>query len=393
MLSQASTEETHPFLNLFEKMTMDSSRDGLNLGDILERLPDRDSCDYLYSVFMCCVHPLTPYFHYPTFDKRYRQFWMWFEQWDRSSMPHGILADYPSFLPLLLAVLYYGAVVDPLVAADNHELSMAAVPKLEYMPSVDPPMLLALGTRALGIVDFPNKTTLASLTAFMLFQMDQLRCQDTSACSFVAIAVRIAQSMALHREDVNSAHDAVTAEERRRIWALLVHLDVLTARKSGLTPMLAQSSKLIVPLSEARDEYIGSAFADDARHAYPGFIVARGRYEASACVKPILVRQADGYATTAEEIKQFAASVKQLETNLGQRIARLRSMNISSVLPFSAPGLISVPPHLWARYKADTAAFLRWADTTLLYIIEQAYCDLFTLALADITVWDALRDE
>ena len=68
-------------------------------------------------------------------------------------------------------------------------------------------------------------------------------------------------------------------------------------------------------------------------------------------------------------------------------------MKLSSILPFAAPGLVGVPTSTWARFGADSEAFLKWSPTTLRYIAEQAYCDLFSLALADIMVWDQLRDE
>jgi hypothetical protein len=144
-----------------------------------------------YTLCLCCVHPLTPYFHYPTFDGRYRRFWKWYELCDRVSAPQGILVELLSFLPLFLAVLYYATIIEPLVTTS----------RCDYEQLTHPALLLRIATRALGMVDFPNRTGLSSLAAFMLLQMSQLRCQDASACSFVALAVRIAQSMGLHKEE------------------------------------------------------------------------------------------------------------------------------------------------------------------------------------------------
>jgi hypothetical protein len=392
----ASSVETHPFLNVYEKMTMESIGSSCDFATLLEKLPRRDVCDRLYSVFIGCVHPITPYFHYPSFDRRYRWFWLQMEQWDHYLTPKDFLAEHANFLPLLLAVLYYGSIIEPLaktVNARSQKGSAMSISGPDPAASANSALLLALGTQALGMVHFPDKTTLSSLAAFMLLQMDQLRCQDAPACSFVAVSIRIAQSMALHREDINSQHDDVSAEERRRIWALLVHLDLLTARKSGLSPILSQTSRFNMSLSEVRDEYIGSPFAHDVQHAYPFYIVAHGRYEASACIKPIFARQAEGCVITVADIEELMTSVKVLERSLEQRIARLRSMQISNALPFSAPGLVSVPPHLWQRHDSDAVAISRWCQTTLRYIIEQSYCDLYNLALTDVSTWEALRDQ
>ena len=336
---------------------------------------------------------MTPYFHYPTFDRRYRRFWSGLDPCAGVTSQNHMNPD-PSFLALLLAVLYYGSVIEPLVLDPDSARQLDDTTNRADPIGSNSSLLLALGSRALGMTDFPNKANLSSLTAFMLLQMDQLRCQDTSACSFVAVSIRIAQSMGLHREDVNRDLDAISAEERRRIWALLVHLDLLTARRSGLSPILTQPTvKLGIPFSEVRDEFIGTLFANDPRHSYAVFILAHGRYEASACARAMLARQAEGCNISMSDIEDLLHSVRRLEQNLTGRISKIQSANTSNTMPFTAPGLVSVPADFCARFKIDSCAFSRWSQTTLRYITEQTYCDLYSLALSDISVWDELRDE
>ena len=343
------------------------------------------------------MHPITPYFHYPTFDRRYRRFWFCLSRWSGDVYSSRVLNDDPDFLPLLLAVLYYGSVIEPLVRSQgfgNEEAAgVATCPMRTDIESL-PSLLLTLSSKALAMTDFPNKKSLSSLTAFMLLQMDQLRSQDTSACSFVAVAIRVAQSMGLDKSETNDSLGAVVAEERQRIWALLSHLDVLTARRSGLPPILGQRLDASGNrLCEARDEYIGTPFAGDPRHAYPAFLLAHGRYEASAVMRVVLARQVESSVVSVADVNELLKSVQSLQRRLEQRIARIHAANDSNTLPFTAPGLSSVSSALWADFSAGGSAFSRWSESTLRYIIEQAYCDLYSLALADAEVWDELRDE
>lgn len=303
-------------------------------------MPNRTTCDYFYGVFIYCVHPITPFFHLPTFNGRYHRFWEWYGHWGCISIPQGVLAEVPSFLPLLLAVLYYGSVIEPLIAVTKCETD------------VDLSLFLTLGPCALGMVDFPNKTAIYSLAAFILLQMDQLRCQYTSACSFVAAAVRIAQSMGLHKEEANDGVDTILAEERRRIWCLLMHIDMATARTAGLAPLLThQLSGRFSFLSELRDKFVGIRFSGDPRHINPSFILARGRYEASLYIKPLLVRQADQNPVTLADVWTFKQSLRLLQANLEERITRIRKMDISQNLLFTAAGTTTISQHILAEMQ------------------------------------------
>jgi hypothetical protein len=58
------TTETHSFLSIYEKMTTEGNADQFQLACLLERLPNRSTCDYLYAVFVLRASP-NPIFSLP----------------------------------------------------------------------------------------------------------------------------------------------------------------------------------------------------------------------------------------------------------------------------------------------------------------------------------------
>jgi hypothetical protein len=372
---------------MFEQMAVRNTQGYITLAEVIDMLPDRGTCDYSYSTFVSCVHPLIPLFHCPTFDRRYRQFWEWLQHWDHASAPFGIIADHPSFLPLLIAVIYHGGAIEALTTTSDtsgHHSDGC---------NIEPSLLRALGIKALGLVNFPEQSDLCSLAAFILLQMEEVPHLDASSCSLVAIAIRIAQSMALHREDVNMSYEAVVAQERRRIWAMLIHLDILTARRSGIAPLLLQKfGSFCITSSEVRDKYPGFALDDSLNHISPAFVIVQAQYEASACVGAILAWEAEGLCATVADIHQFGISVQRVERELEKKIHWLRSLSTHDILPFASYELVTVPTELRSRFPTDPLKFVGWAEVRLRYLIEQVYCDLFNLSLADVSVWQQLRE-
>ena len=76
---------------------------------------------------------------------------------------------------------------------------------------------------------------------------------------FIGLALRVAQSMGLHRDGSLYGIDPVEAEVRRRVWWHILHLDVMTALASGLPPLVNGEDLYDTrPISELKDEYIGT---------------------------------------------------------------------------------------------------------------------------------------
>jgi hypothetical protein len=224
--------------------------------------------------------------------------------------------------------------------------------------------------------------------------MDQLRSQDTTVCSFVAVALRIAQSMGLHDEDVNASLDRISAEERRRLWSLVVHVDMVTARKAGLAPLISQQSSTSPPrlLTEWRDNYIGAGISATPHMICPGYVLAKGRHEAAICSKILYARQIDQRQVSISDIRKYEHGLAALRLNLEDRVERIRNMEMNDILPYNPTADGEVSYHMFCLLQSGSDAYKLWAEATLGYTVSQTYCELYSLALRDVDLWDQVRD-
>ncbi|RSH85372.1 hypothetical protein EHS25_004768 [Saitozyma podzolica] len=111
--------------------------------------------------------------------------------------------------------------------------------------------------KALAIVGFPFNPSMCSLMAYVLLNSMLIREEAAlSSCSFVAVAVRVAQSMGLHRDGSNFDLDPISTEERRSVWWHLLHLDTMTSIVSGLPSIASNLLSDTHMIGELRDEYI-----------------------------------------------------------------------------------------------------------------------------------------
>lgn len=183
-----------------------------SLSQLLDGLPRKEISDTLYHNFLSGIHPITLLLHIPTFRLQYDRFWEWFSAWNREEIPSGILAEIPSFLPLLFAVLFAGS-----FGPDDNLLSPEGVTTLFNSHS-----------HSLSLVAFPQSPTIYSLCAFLIVQNLLVREEESlSACSFIGIALRAAQAMGLHRDGSQFQQlDAIQGEVRRRIWWHIIHTGI-----------------------------------------------------------------------------------------------------------------------------------------------------------------------
>jgi hypothetical protein len=112
----------------------------------LSQLPPREACDIFYGGFVSSVHPLIPLIHLPTFDRQYHRFWEWYKTWEAGHAPEGVLAENPSFLPLLVTVLFCGSIT---------QLRPGAVANLIPLLETQKRLYYLIPT-ALAMVDFPT---------------------------------------------------------------------------------------------------------------------------------------------------------------------------------------------------------------------------------------------
>ncbi|KAF2665066.1 hypothetical protein BT63DRAFT_429017 [Microthyrium microscopicum] len=363
-----------------------AKNDCRHLRMILSHLPAQSTCDDLYRSFVCHVHPLIALVHTPTFDNQYRRFWEWYQSWNGISSPTGILAEIPSFLPLLFAVLWTGLVAGQDLVIES--------PPASHGPSLDK-KLCALTTKALSMVGFPQNPSMASLEAFLLLQSFQIKEEESlSSCSFVAIALRIAQAMGLHRDPADFGLSPIQCEERRRTWRYLMHLDVMTSVVSGLPMSLNTAITTTGYISELRDELIGqpqlAAAIDDRDRLYPGYVLATGRYEVSSCIREVLNLHLSPHSYDMEEIEEAKKRLNDLKDRIEERIHLLS--DLSSADSWNTNAMINGNP-VPLPFAANDNAFLSWAIDLLRMQVDRAYGLLYIPMIHNHDLWSQLRAE
>lgn len=353
-----------------------------SLSGLLDRLPPRETCDILYQNFLRCIHPLIILLHIPTFHSQYIRFWDWIGSWDREQIPDGILAEIPSFLPLLFAVLfagYFGA----------HDASQ------DFDPAVNANVLYSAHSHALSLVSFPQSPTIYSLIAFLIVQNLLVREEEAfSACSFIGIALRAAQAMGLHRDGTHFQLDSVQAEVRRRVWWHIIHTDVMTCISSGLPPaMVVDNLYDTNMISEVKDEYLNdteehlvcqpfeqSLGALENRHHFEGntfdnqivdihHVVAIGRYRITTLMRQILRRQFDVEPMGVKDITTLKKAVDQQSSETKSRIQRVANMR----LPTTFHQLRGPESNGSADTNYDSV-FQKWSQILLRLMNHKAYC-------------------
>lgn len=295
-----------------------------------------------------------------------------------------MLAENPSFLPLLFTVLFTGS-----IARSRPDQGGNTTPPLETQKK-----LYYLIPSTLSMVGFPYSPSLYSLMAFLLLNSMLIREEESlSSCSFVAVAFRVCQAMGLHKEGTHFGLEDIQVEERRRVWCHLMHLDVMTSIVSGL-PLVASSDMFSDTrmIREIRDEYLGKPHSEDAEADLPidlNYIITAGRYDASSCLRDILVRQFSPRPVTSACIKEFEEKIEALQTRTEKRIARLTTQSqqeydsSSSIYSLSSASPGNVAENINPR--------VLWGKDLLHLMIEKAYCLLYQPIMRDISLWKEIR--
>ena len=355
----------------------------------LSDLPPRLICDFLYRTFLSAVHPLIPLIHQPTFDRYYHRFWNWFDSWNKVDAPSGVLAENPSFLPLVLAVLFTGSVAcaDLDLEPAFKGLRTRNVRRKLYQMSSD----------ALTLVGFPHSPSTYSLMAFILSQSILIREEESlGSCSFVAVAFRIAQAMGMHKDGTSFNLDPIQVQERRRIWWQLMHLDVMSSIISGL-PLIASSDSYnhTQMIGELKDELISKASEktkdiDPVFDFSPAYILAAGRYDSTSCIRNILHRQ---FAPQPLDVKSLKESIEALSVRLNERMKILSKIRSNGVQQdFSSLSTDPSSPLSDPDPDSSSDAFGGWSEELLKLMVEKAYCTLYQPLMQD-RLWSDLREE
>ncbi|KAL2387278.1 hypothetical protein RJZ90_000016 [Blastomyces dermatitidis] len=215
---------------------------------MLENVPTKRQSRILLKGFMSGVHAISPVVHPPSILRKYKAFWNWYE----NSKESAESCPDPSFIPLLYAIWYGGSVtISRWIIRDEFDIESRAVLSTRFHDEV---------TRWLRKISFPRNPSIHGLKAFLLVQTILSREEEPLASSlFISLALRVAQTMGLHRDPAQFGISACQAEARRRIWWHIVHMDGVVAMSSGLPPLVSDENYWDVRItSEVKDTLLDS---------------------------------------------------------------------------------------------------------------------------------------
>ncbi|THC87867.1 hypothetical protein EYZ11_012686 [Aspergillus tanneri] len=250
--SRMSTGEAFQKSVLFPSSESPSVMEKVVEPEMLEHVPNKRQSHILYQGFMSGIHAISPVIHPPTILKLYNAFWNWYDYSSYSGEP----CPDPSFIPLLYAIWYGGSITVSIrtIKAEFNISSRSALSQT-FNDEV---------TRWLTKISFPRSPSLQGLAAYLLVQTILSKEEEPLTSSlFVSLAMRVAQTMGLHRDPAKFGIQAHEAEYRRRIWWHIVHMDGVVAMSSGLPPLVSDENFWDVrEASEVKDTLLGTTTAE-----------------------------------------------------------------------------------------------------------------------------------
>ncbi|KAJ6031652.1 transcriptional regulator family: Fungal Specific TF [Penicillium herquei] len=373
--------------------------------EMLEHVPSRRQSHILYKGFMSGVHAISPVVHPPSVLKLYNAFWDWYDYSSYSGEP----CPSPTFIPLLYAIWYGGSVTISLrtIKAEFNSVSRFALSSL-YNEEV---------TRWLARISFPRSPSLQGLSAYLIVQTILSKEEEPLTSSlFVSLAMRVAQTMGLHRDPAKFGIESCEAEYRRRLWWHIMHMDGVVAMSSGLPPLVSDENYWDVrETSEIKDTMLGSPAAEryeqfiatnqrlpddpDDPSVCGGssmvnvfYLTARGKYIMARAVRRILRIQLGTKPVTRRDMEELRAILLDLQLKLNSIVNRIpegmpnqtpgstgRAMSMSkspvevqsteTELPGEGTGGCTEQYH-----SPVLVSFHKWARIILSLYIDKAFC-------------------
>ncbi|KAI2790678.1 hypothetical protein POX_c03524 [Penicillium oxalicum] len=304
--------------------------------EMLDHVPTHRQSHILYKGFMSGVHAISPVVHPPTVLKQYRAFWEWYDYTSYS----GSLCPNPSFIPLLYAIWYGGSVTISIrtIKAEFNTPSRFALSS-RYSEEV---------TRWLTKISFPRSPSLHGLAAYLIVQTILSKEEEPLKSSlFVSLAMRVAQTMGLHRDPANFGIETSEAEYRRRLWWHIMHMDGVVAMSSGLPPLVGDESYWDVrETSEVKDTLLGTPVAEEyegrvaSKQREPDnpddpsvcggssmvnvfYLTARGKYTMARAVRRILRIQLGTKPVTRRDMEELRTILLDLQNKLNSIVDRI----------------------------------------------------------------------
>ncbi|EEP78092.1 predicted protein [Uncinocarpus reesii 1704] len=303
--------------------------------DMLEHVPTRWQSNILYKGFMSGIHAISPVVHPPTVLALYQAFWEWYGNrgLTRNSFPD------PSFIPLLYAIWYGGSVTISLRTIHSEfDVENRADLSERFHDEV---------TRWLKKVSFPRSSTLHGLAAFLLVQTILSKEEEPLTSSlFISLALRVAQTMGLHRDPAQFGIPPCEAENRRRLWWHIVHMDGVVAMSSGLPPLVSDENYWDVRItSDVKDTLLGTPEAVEYERAVnesrrkpdrPNnpdicgnslvnvyYICAKGKYVMARAIRKVLRIQLGTKPVTRQDMEDLRSILMDLQAKLHALVDRI----------------------------------------------------------------------
>ncbi|CAG8108925.1 unnamed protein product [Penicillium salamii] len=393
--------------------------------EMLDHIPTRRQSHILYKGFMSGVHAISPVLHPPTVLKLYNSFWDWFDYSSYSGEPY----PNPSFIPLLYAI-WYGGSVTISMRTIKAEFNASSRSTLSTMYSEEV-------TRWLTKIKFPRSPTPQGLAAYLIVQTILSKEEEPLTSSlFVSLAMRVAQTMGLHRDPAKFGIEPCEAEYRRRLWWHIKHMDGVIAMSSGLPPMVPDETYSDVhETSELKDTLLGTHAAElyeqqvasgnrlpdnpDDPNVCGGpsmvnvyYLTARGKYVMACAVRRILKIQLGTKPLTRQDMEELRAILLELQLKINSIIDRIpdskddadpcsavrRAMSMSkspvdgrssdTELPGDGPSGCPEQYH-----SPVLVCFHKWAKIILSLYIDKAFCVAYQpfLKNARSRIWPAAR--
>ncbi|KAK2810520.1 hypothetical protein FQN49_008533, partial [Arthroderma sp. PD_2] len=378
--------------------------------DMLDHVPTRQQSNILYKSFMSGVQAISPVLHPPTVLKSYQTFWNWFTVYRKPGEPY----PNPSFIPLLYAIWYGGSVTVSLK-------TIHAEFNVETRSALTEPFHDEV-TRWLKAISFPRSPSLNGLAAFLLVQTILSKEEEPLTSSlFISLALRVAQTMGLHRDPAQFGISHCEAEMRRRMWWHIVHMDGVVAMSSGLPPLVSDENYWDVRLtSEVKDTLLTSPEAEvyermvDEGYRRPDkpddpsvcgnsmvnvyYISAKGKYFMARAIRKILKIQLGTRPVTRKDMEDLKSVLVDLQSKLHALVDRIAnpkrpSTNADGNRPIKAD-LANGGPGCGEQYHTPVlTAFHKWAKILLSLFVHKAFCVAYQpfLKNAKSKIWPAAR--
>ena len=385
--------------------------------DMLSGIPSETQSHILFRCWLSGVHSMLPLLHPPIVLKKYEEFWRWRNASDKlQEAPPN-----PAYITMLYAIWYAGSV----------SISLDGLKR--WFPNTNRAKLSAKFhdhiTRCLTLINFPRNPSIPSLAAFLMLQTILVREEEPVMSSlFVGLALRVAQTMGLHRDPELFDFEPWEVQTRRRLWWYIMLLDNQIAISSGLPPLINTRYSDVRMIGELKDQYIGTEegkkYEEDVSsgkrkrdnpdepmaRTRPSmvqiwYVFFRAKNLVSDATRQLLELQLKTAPLTRHDMDQIRKLLADLEQNINKQIeriptkgipeygfepqrlmsnnAKITDVDMSLAKPPSAEDLgpfMDITPtaglnEVSIQYHWNTMAALhKWARIVLSMLIDKTYC-------------------